>query len=138
MSDSISRRDLLALFAAFGAGAASDTLAQGYPSGSSRFRVAFENDKARVVEFISKLGLGLCGQGRHYHPAHLSINLTPVKARVTLEDGKVIEVENKAGEVFYAPAEWHTVENLTKGPVRGYMIELKDKEWKPSTGSEGA
>jgi hypothetical protein len=36
--------------------------------------------------------------------------------------------------MFWAPAETHTTENVGKGNVRGYIVELKDASWKPSTG----
>jgi hypothetical protein len=132
--DSTTRRDLLALFAALGAGAAD---AQDAVKVAPRnYRIAFENDKVRVLEYYSKPGLGLCGQGRHYHPAHLVFALTPAQARVTLADGKVIIAQNKAGEIFWAPAETHTVENIGGNDVRAYIVEPKDAQWKPSTWSE--
>jgi hypothetical protein len=129
------RRELLALMAAFGAGAAPAIAQDAVKVAPRNYKVVFENDKVRVLEFHSRPGLGLCGQGKHYHPAHLSIALTDVKAKVFLEDGKVIFPEQKAGEMFWAPAETHTVENAGKGNVRGYIVELKDANWKPSTGS---
>ena len=43
-------------------------------------------------------------------------------------------VEGKAGEVFWAPAETHAVENIFGRPMRAFMVEVKDKDWKPSTG----
>jgi len=128
------RRELLAIMAALGAGSASTALAQDPVKVAPRnFRVALENDKVRVLEFYSKPGLGLCGQGKHWHPAHLSISLTPVKARVTLENGKTIVAEDKAGTVFWAPAESHVAENIGKNDAHGYIVELKDANWKPST-----
>ena len=129
------RRELLALMAAFGAGAAPAIAQDAVKVAPRNYKVVFENDKVRVLEFHSRPGLGLCGQGKHSHPAHLSIALTDVKAKVFLEDGKVIFPEQKAGEMFWAPAETHTVENAGKGNVRGYIVELKDANWKPSTGS---
>jgi hypothetical protein len=91
-----------------------------------------------VLEFHSRPGLGLCGQGRHSHPAHLTVALSDAKAKVKLEDGRVIVAENKAGDMFWSPAETHTAENIGKGDVRGYIVELKDANWKPSTWSEKA
>ena len=140
--ESKTRRDLLALFAAFGAASAVDALAQAQAKPAKPMppglRVAFENEKVRVLEFAGKPGIALCGVGRHYHPQHVAIPLTANKARVTLDDGKVLMVENKAGEVHYAPAHWHVTENLDGKAVRGYMIELKDAAWKPSTWSPDA
>jgi hypothetical protein len=133
---SASRRDLLALFAAFGA---APTFAQDAVKVAPRnYRVAFQNDKVRVLEYFSRPGLGLCGQGRHFHPAHLTVSLTDAKAKVLLEDGRVIVAENKAGEMFWSPAETHTVENVGKSDVRAYIVEIKDASWKPSTWSSKA
>jgi hypothetical protein len=135
-NESNTRRELLALFAAFGAGAVS---AQDAVKVAPRnYRVAFENDRVRVLEYYSRPGLGLCGQGRHSHPAHLTVSLTDAKAKVLLEDGRVIVAENKPGDMFWAPAETHTVENIGKKDARAYVVELKDASWKPSTWSDKA
>jgi beta-alanine degradation protein BauB len=130
------RRDLLALFAVLGAGASTSRAQDAVKLAPRNYRVAFENDKLRVLEYYSKPGLGLCGQGPHFHPAHLVFALTPGKAKITLADGKVIIAENKAGEIFWAPAGTHTVENVGSNDVRAYLVEPKDAEWKPSTWSE--
>jgi hypothetical protein len=131
------RRELLALMAAFGTASAAS--AQDAVKVAPRnYRVAFENDRIRVLEYYSRPGLGLCGQGRHSHPAHLTVSLTDAKAKIRLEDGRVIVADNKAGDMFWAPAETHTVENVGKGDVRAYVVEIKDASWKPSTWSEKA
>ncbi len=122
--ESTTRRELLALFAALGAGAAMPAASQDAVKVAPRnYRVAFENEKVRVLEFYSRPGVGLCGQGRHSHPAHLTVAITDAKARVLLADGRVIVAENKAGDMFWSPAETHTVENVGKGDVRAYMGE---------------
>ena len=90
------------------------------------YKVAFENDKMRVLEFNSKPGMGICGSGMHSHPAHLTVALSPAKARITLPDGKSFVGEQKLGDVFWAEAETHETENLTGRDVRALMIE-----WKP-------
>ena len=40
------------------------------------YRVAFENDKLRVLEFTGRPGMGVCGNGMHSHPAHLTVVLS--------------------------------------------------------------
>jgi hypothetical protein len=136
MDSTVTRRELLALFAAFAA--AGEAQAQDPVKSAPRnYRVAFENDNVRVLEYYARAGApALCGQGRHYHPVHLVISLSDVKARVTLDDGKVIVAQDKAGECFWAPAGWHTVENLSTGAAHAYLVEAKDPNWKPSTWSE--
>ena len=89
------------------------------------YKVAFENDKMRVLEFNSRPGMGICGEGMHSHPAHLTIALSPAKARVKLPDGKVITGENKLGDVFWSEAETHEVENISGRNVRALIVELK-------------
>jgi beta-alanine degradation protein BauB len=89
------------------------------------YRVAFENDQLRVLEFTSRPGMGVCGHGVHSHPAHLNIALTPAKARIKLPDGKTFEAENKVGDVWWSEAETHEVENITGKDVRALIVELK-------------
>jgi quercetin dioxygenase-like cupin family protein len=132
---SVTRRELLALFAALGALSGPSAAQDAVKAAPRNYRVAFENEKVRVLEYVSKPGVGLCGQGRHFHPAHLTVALTDAKAKVTLDDGKVIIAEDKAGDMFWAPAGVHTVENVGPNVVRAYMVETKDPAWKPSTWS---
>jgi hypothetical protein len=63
----------------------------------------------------------------HSHPAHLTVALSPAKARVKLPDGKVILAENKLGDVFWSEAETHEVENISGSNVRALIIELKGR-----------
>lgn len=91
------------------------------------YKVAFENDKVRVLEFNSRPGMGICGNGMHSHPAHLTVALSAAKARVKLPDGKVILAANKLGDVFWSEAETHEVENVTGRDVRALIIEIKGR-----------
>lgn len=88
------------------------------------YRVALDNDTVRVLEYRSVPGLGVCGQGRHYHPRHLTVALTPARVRVR-EGGKVFVGENKPGDVFWSEAGWHETENLTGREVRALIVEVK-------------
>ena len=140
-SKAMSRRDLLVLFAALGAGEALANPKAAEQRGPDpakinprTYKVLFENEKIRVLEYHSKPGLGVCGQGRHYHPQHLTIPLTGGKAKVRMPDGTVRIGEKKAGEMFWAPAETHEVENVSGRNVHVYLIEYKDRDWQPSTG----
>ena len=89
------------------------------------YRVAFENDKLRVLEHRSRPGMGVCGDGMHSHPAHLTVVLSPGKARVKLPDGKTFVGENKLGDVFWSEAETHEVENISGRDMRALLVELK-------------
>jgi hypothetical protein len=39
-----------------------------------------------------------------------------------------------AGEVMYFEAEVHTAENVGGAGTRFFLVEMKGKDWKPSTG----
>jgi len=131
----MSRRQAAALLAAFGVTPAA--LAQDAVTADPRsFRVLIENDRIRVLEYRSRLGFGVCGQGMHHHPAHVTVSLAAAKLKRTTPDGKVSIVDIPAGYVFFAEAETHTVEVVGGADTRTYIIELKGKDWKPSTGWE--
>jgi quercetin dioxygenase-like cupin family protein len=89
------------------------------------YRIVLENDKVRVLEYVSRPRMGVCGTGMHSHPDHVTVTLTEVKARVKLPDGKTFVAENKAGDAFFEPAVTHSVENIGGRDVRSYLIELK-------------
>jgi len=99
------------------------------------YRVVLENDKVRVLEYTSEPGTGVCGVGKHWHPAHVTVQLTPVKLRLTPDGGNSIEMDVPAGVVFWEPAVMHTTENIGRGSARAYVIEIKDANWKAATGT---
>ena len=132
-TDRSSRRKVLAMLASFGVTPAA--LAQDAATVSPRsFRVVLENDRVRVLEFKSRPGFGVCGEGMHYHPDHVTVSMTGAKLRVKTPDGKAIFKEIPPGTVFYAPAETHAAEIMGGLGTLSYIIELKGKDWKPSTG----
>jgi hypothetical protein len=89
------------------------------------FRVAFENDKLRALEYRGRPGMGVCGEGMHSHPAHLTVVLFDGKVRGKTIDGKVTVGVGKVGDVFWSEAETHEVENLSGRESRALLIELK-------------
>jgi hypothetical protein len=118
------RQALVALLAALAGGDAAQ--AQDAAVVQPRaYRVAFENDKLRVLEYVSRPGMGVCGNGMHSHPAHLTIALTPAKVRIRLPDGKTLIGENKVGDVFWSDAETHETENVSGRDMRALLVELK-------------
>jgi hypothetical protein len=89
------------------------------------YRVAFENDRLRALEYRSMPGMGVCGQGMHSHPAHLTVNMVAGKVRVRTPDGQVVVAEGKVGDVFWSEAETHEVENISGRNLHALLIELK-------------
>jgi beta-alanine degradation protein BauB len=90
------------------------------------YRVAFENDRLRVLEYNGRPGMGVCGDGMHSHPAHLTVLLSTGKVRIKTPDGKV-EVQSgiPVGAVFWSDAVTHEVENIGGSNIRLLLIELK-------------
>jgi len=127
------RRQFLALLSALGV--APELLAQDAATSDPRsFRIVLENERVRVLEFRSGPGLGVCGQGMHYHPDRVTVSLTGGRIKVTDAEGKAVVREIPPGYVFFSRAETHSTENIGGSGTRIYIIELKDKDWKPSTG----
>ena len=128
----LNRRQAASLLAAFGVSA--DALAQDAATADPRgYRVVLDNDRVRVLEYKSRPGLGVCGQGMHYHPAHVTVSLTGAKLK-KIEDAKVTLTEIPPGHVFFADAQTHSAEVIGGSGTRTYIIELKGVGWKPSTG----
>ena len=90
----LNRRQVIALLAAFGV--SREALAQDAARTNARsYKVVFENDRVRVLEYVSRPGLGICGRGRHSHPPHLNVLLTDSKAKITTADGKTFIGQKK-------------------------------------------
>lgn len=88
------------------------------------YHATLENHRLRVLDFISRPGMGVCGEGIHSHPAHLTVLLTPAKTRIH-QDGKTFVASNQQGDVFWSEAVTHEVENISGNNVRALIIELK-------------
>jgi hypothetical protein len=128
----MTRRDVLALLAAFGV--TSTVLAQDpVKMMPKNYRIVLENDVVRVIEYHNRPGLGPCGTGLHYHPRHIDIFMTDFRALVK-EDGNIGGGQVKAGDVKWYEAGTHEVENIDKTASRMFMVEIKDANWKPSSG----
>lgn len=137
----LSRRQTMSLLAAMGIGG--EALAQpaqppvgvkdavaAHPS----YKLLLENDRVRVIEYRSRPGFGVCGERVHWHPAHVTVNVTPAKFRYAIEGGKPQTAEVPAGFVLWEEASTHEAENIGGWNTHLVIIELKDKDWRPSTG----
>ena len=120
---------LIAGTAALGAQLGSDVHAQDAAKVMPRsYRVAFENDKVRALDFVARPGMGVCGEGMHSHPAHLTVVLSDWQGKAVTPDGKVAGRDKKVGDVFWAEAETHRVENTGKTMSHVMIIELKGQQ----------
>ena len=121
------RRDLLlAALGGLGAQMAPATRAQDAAKVMPRaYRVAFENDKLRVLEFSGRPGMGICGEGMHSHPPHLTVVLSDWRGKASVPGGAPQDRFRQLGDVFWSEAETHKVENTGKTNSRVLIIELK-------------
>lgn len=129
-----SRREALWLLAALGLASPAARSQDAAKMEPRSYKVLFENDKVRVLEYVSRPGIGVCGTGRHSHPDHVTVTLTPAKVKLTTADGKVQVNSIPAGSAFWDPASTHSAENIGGSGSRMVLIEVKDKDWKPATG----
>jgi len=129
-----SRRDTLMLLAALGIGSPVAQAQDATRTEPRSYKVLFENDKVRVLEYVSRPGIGVCGTGRHSHPDHVTVTLTPAKVKLTTAGGKVQINSIPAGSAFWEPASTHSAENIGGSGSRMVLVEIKDKDWKPATG----
>jgi quercetin dioxygenase-like cupin family protein len=129
-----SRREVLMLLAALGIGTQTAVAQDAARTEPRSYKVLFENAKVRVLEYVSRPGIGVCGTGKHSHPDHVTVTLTPAKVKLTTDDGKVQVNQIPAGSVFWDPASTHSAENIGGSGSRMVLIEIKDRDWKPASG----
>ena len=87
-----------------------------------KYKVKFENDKVRVLEYRDMPGEKT---NQHRHPAFVLYALGPFKRTLTLPGGKVLTREFKAGDVLYSEAQTHIGANVGDTPTHVIIVELK-------------
>lgn len=86
------------------------------------YKVIFENETVRVLEATDKPG---DKAEMHSHPDTLMYVLAPFKRKLTLGSGRVVNVEQKPGDVRWMPAQSHSGENTGDTETRALFIEFK-------------
>lgn len=86
------------------------------------YRVLFENDRVRVLDFTLRKG---DSEKAHFHPANVAVFLADFKIRFTLPDGTTRIREGHPGEVAFSEATRHTPENVGETDAHGILVELK-------------
>ena len=90
-----------------------------YPN---NYKVLFENDKVRVLDFTLRKG---DSEQSHSHPANVAVFLADFKIRFTLPDGKTAIRDAHAGEVAFSEPVTHASENIGGSDAHGILVELK-------------
>ncbi len=89
-----------------------------------KYRVVFENETVRLLEYRDKPG---DVSPMHTHPRHLVYVLSSGKRKFTLPDGKSFVAERKAGEVIWSEAGNHAGENVGTADSHVLIFELKEQ-----------
>ncbi len=86
------------------------------------YKVLYENDRVRIVDFRLRKG---ATEKSHAHPAHVAVFLADFKIRFTLPDGQMRMREAREGEVAYSEPTVHASENVGGTDAHGILVELK-------------
>jgi beta-alanine degradation protein BauB len=84
--------------------------------------VVFENDQVRVVHYLVPAGEKTA---KHSHPDGVNIFLSDAHYKNTTADGKITELQAKAGTAAWRPALTHVTENIGDKPLEGILVEPK-------------
>jgi quercetin dioxygenase-like cupin family protein len=86
------------------------------------YKLAFENDRVRVLEATFKPG---AKTGEHSHPDHFVYVIKGGKMKITKAGGEAQIIDVKPGQVIWIPAETHVGENIGPSTVKIVVTELK-------------
>ena len=90
--------------------------------GPGIYQLLFENERVRVMELRLKPGEKI---GVHSHPDHLAYVLSGGTLSLKHADGKSHDMEAKAGQVIWIPAETHSAKNPGTTELKALIVELK-------------
>ena len=91
-------------------------------SNSDKYKVIFENERVRVLEYLDKPGDKTTP---HRHPDSVMYTLSSFKRRL-VSGNSVVAVEKEAGEIGWLPAQTHLGENIGTSDTHVMFIELKE------------
>jgi len=87
-----------------------------------KYKVRFENERVRVLEYRDRPGEKT---HEHAHPAFVLYAVSAFKRKLTLPDGKVLMREFKPGDIMFSPEQTHIGENVGDTPTHVIMVEMK-------------
>lgn len=91
-------------------------------SNPDHYRVVFENDRVRVLEYTDAPGDRTTP---HDHPDSVMVTLSSFRRRLHRGD-EHRDLELSAGTAAWLPAQQHAGENIGETPTHAIFVELKD------------
>jgi beta-alanine degradation protein BauB len=102
-------------------------------SNPDHYRVIFENDRVRVLEYTDRPGDRTTP---HAHPDSVMYTLSSFRRRLVSGETDR-EVELQAGTVGWLPAQEHHGENIGSTPTHVIFVELKEQPSDAASPSPG-
>jgi quercetin dioxygenase-like cupin family protein len=99
-----------------------------------KYRVIFENDRVRVLEYSDEPG---DATEPHSHPDSVMYTLSSFERRLIGESGESRDVTLAAGEVRWLDAQVHSGENIGETSTHVLFVELKDTRASSGGGALG-
>lgn len=88
-----------------------------------KYRVIFENDRVRVLEYRDKPGQAT---KPHRHPDSVMYTLSAFERRLVDGNGAARDVGLSAGEIRWLDAQTHSGENIGQTATHVLFVELKE------------
>lgn len=99
-----------------------------------RYRVVFENDRVRVLEYRDEPGQRT---RPHEHPDSVMYTLSSCRRRLIAAGGESRDVTLAQGDVRWLDAQTHSGENIGATPTHVLFVELKEPVRAPAGESRG-
>ena len=96
------------------------------------YRVVFENERVRVLEYTDTPG---DRTAEHHHPDSVMITLSSFRRRLS-GHGDNVDVEIPAGTARWLPAQDHSGTNIGDTATHTMFVELKEPAPAPADGPE--
>ncbi|WEO76674.1 cytoplasmic protein [Cryobacterium sp. SO2] len=91
-------------------------------SNPDHYRVLFENERVRVLEYHDEPG---DETAPHRHPDSVMVTLSAFRRRLSSGD-RVFDTVLDAGDARWLPAQTHSGENTGATPTRAIFVELRE------------
>jgi beta-alanine degradation protein BauB len=86
------------------------------------YTLVMENEQVRVLDARFSPG---ARAAMHFHPNHVIYVLAGGKLKISMPEGKSMEVDLKAGQAMWMEAGQHSAENVGKTEAHNLVVELK-------------